>query len=201
MGTKTERPDGTTSCTVTKNGKEQDAACPSGRTDEPTCRVDCARFAVLAELFFCSAGPSGGADCGQPPEGTTPNPHKQECASASIDRSATPSGHTAGGGQTEGTPRPDCTNADAPGGPTNYGDPNDPNGQEPPDASQIPWLLNDGVTDPVNPGEGEVTSADSGSIRLDMLGTLRDPANPPGTEDPDHNPGGGPPNTGEAERN
>ena len=55
----------------------------------------------------------------------------------------------------------------------------------------------DGVTDPVNPGEAEDLAPES--IRLDMHGTLRDPANPPGSEDSTL-PGGGRPTTGEAER-
>ena len=74
-GTQTERPDGTKTCTTGSGSEEKTAECPAGRTDEPTCQVDCARFAALAELFFCSAGPSGGSDCGQPPEGTQANPH------------------------------------------------------------------------------------------------------------------------------
>ena len=88
-----------------------------------------------------------------------------------------------------------CENVDKPGGPLDYGDPTDPNGAEPADTSQIDRLLNDGVTDPT----GEPEEIATGTIRLDTYGTLRDPANPPGTED--EAPAPGAPTTGDAERN
>jgi hypothetical protein len=182
----------TTNCYSSGNGNK---GCPGGMTDEPSCRTDCARLAMLAGLFACT---SGGADCGRPPEGMRPNPHAQSCAPQAGDTLEAPGGSTTSAGpKREGAAEPDCTTADAPGGPIDYGDPTDPTGDAPPDASQIPHLLNDGVTDPVHPGEDV---ADTGGIKLDMYGTLRDDANPPGGGDPDHNPAGGPPSTGEAER-
>lgn len=181
-----------------KDSKEVD--CGAGMADEPTCRHDCARLAMLAELFACSSGGGGGAECEEPPEGMRRDASAgpdDRCADAEFDTSANHVPLT--GGQKEGTGGRLCSYADKPGGPVNYGDPTDPNAPEPPDESQIVHLLNDGVTDPVNPGEPEEILA--GSARLDMYGTLRDPADPPGTEDSDRIPGGGPPSTGEAERN
>ena len=193
----------TKNCYHSGNGNK---ACPTGMTDEPTCRSDCARLAMLAQLFGCTSGGGGGADCGQPPEGTRGNQHAgPACAAASAgDERADGQPRPPVKAEIEITPgydevHPDCSYAEQAGGPVDYGDPTDPNGAEPPDPSQVLHLLNDGATDPVNPGEPEEVL--DGGIRLDMHGTLRDPANPPGTEDPDHNPGGGPPSTGEAERN
>jgi hypothetical protein len=173
-----------------------------GRTDEPTCRIYCARLAMLTELFACSSGGGGGAECAQPPEGMRPDAFAapdDPCGSGTgTESDASPGRVRVRGGQTEGGFTPDCSYADKPGGPVDYGDPTDPNAPEPPDESQIAHLLNDGVTDPVNPGEPEETVA--GGTKLDTYETLRDPGNPPGTEDGDRIPGGGPPGTGEAER-
>jgi hypothetical protein len=132
-----------------KDSEEVD--CGAGLTDEPTCHTDCARLAMLTDLFVCASG-GGGIECGEAFEGV---------------------------------------------GPADYGDPVDPNGAEPVDTSLFVDPRNDGVTDPVSPGESEETV--DGSIRLDAYGTLRDPANPPGTED--SAPAPGVPSTGEAERN
>ena len=183
--------DGTKSCMVTTADGEESAECPSGMTDEPTCQVDCARLDALTGFFACASGPVG-AECGQPPEGLQPNPGaRPDCPANDTDAVATTApkygdGHVSLAG---------CENVDKPGGPLDYGDPTDPNGAEPADTSQIDRLLNDGVTDPT--GEPEEIAA--GSIRLDTYGTLRDPANPPGTED--EVPAPGAPTTGDAERN
>ncbi len=198
-GVKTEKPDGTTSCKVVTDAGEKDAECPGGMTDEPTCQVDCERLAMLTALFSCA---TGGADCGHAPEGLRPDPSSgPECDDGPInelsvgesDTTTNPVRGSQGGVDGAGA-GPDCTNTDAPGGPVNYGDPLDPNGGEAPDPSQIPYLQNDGVTDPVNPGETEEVA---GGNRLDFYGTLRDPANPPGTDD---TAGPGAPDPSEAER-
>jgi len=204
-GVKTEKTDGTTSCKVITDAGEKDADCPGGMTDEPTCRTDCDRLAMLTELFFCaSGGATPAAECGQAPEGLRPSPSAApDCydeqatnrvTTEGSDVSGTPTVQISGG-QVDGTAKLDCSSADKPGGPIDYGDPTDPNGADPVDPSQVDD--NDGVTDPVNPGEPEEMVA--GSIRLDMYGTLRDPANPPGAEDSAGGPGA--PDTGEAERN
>ena len=184
----------------------QEIDCAAGRTDEPTCRIDCDRLAMLSQLFSCSSGGNGGAECGQPPEGVRPNPSAGPgCDDGRADQRLSdgtfhPIVYTQTDGVFKGNLYLDCSNAEQPGGPIDYGDPTDPNGGEPPDPGQLdPLVVDDGVTDPANPGEPEETLA--GGTRLDTYGTLRDPANPPGTEDPDHNPAGGPPNTSEAERN
>ena len=86
-----------------------------------------------------------------------------------------------------------------PGGPVDYGDPADPNGEPPPDPSNVvDPHKNDGVTDPVDPGEPELVLGAGESISFDMRGTLRDPAGPPGTGD--EAPSASPPNPGDAER-
>lgn len=180
----------------------QEVAC-DGRTDEPSCRIDCARLALLIQLFFCTSGGGGGSECGSPPEGMRPSAAAgtdapcgdQSAVDFSSDSEAEPHDSAP---RTDGTLDPDCTNADAPGGPIDYGDPTDPNGEEPPDVTWLLHLLNDGVSDPVNPGEPEEVV--ESSARLDMYGTLHDPVGPPGTEEEDTIPGGGPPSTGEAER-
>ena len=184
-GTQTERPDGTKTCTTGRGSEEKTAECPAGRTDEPTCQVDCARFAALAELFFCSAGAGGGSDCGQAPEGTQANPHAGpgcEDQTHETTRERWARRQTVqvnlGNGRT-GYATPDCSTADRSGAPSNYGDPNDPNRGDPVDPGA--YDPNDGVTDPANPGEPEELA--TGSIRLDMYGTLRDPVGPHGTED------------------
>lgn len=203
-GVQTERTDGTKSCKVQTADGEQDAECPGGLTDEPTCQVDCARLAMLTELFFCaSGGATPAAECGQAPEGLRPSPSAApDCDDGQATNRITTESDASGaptvqvsGGQVDGYAKPDCSSAEQPGGPIDYGDPTDPNGADPVDPSQVDD--NDGVTDPVNPGEPEEMVA--GSIRLDMYGTLRDPVNPPGTEDSAGGPGA--PDTGEAERN
>ena len=198
-GVQTERADGTTSCKVQTADGEQDAECPGGMTDEPTCQVDCARLTMLTELFFCaSGGATPAAECGQAPDGLRPSASASPDCDDGINRTTTESSYTptvlVSGGKVDGYATPDCSNMDRPGGPIDYGDPTDPNGGEPLDPSQVDG--NDGVTDPANPGEPEEMVA--GSIRLDMYGTLRDPANPPGTDD--SAPGPGAPDTGEAEQ-
>jgi hypothetical protein len=166
----------------------QEVDCGAGMTDEPTCQVDCARLAALTDFFACASGPSG-AECGQAPEGLRPSLTGDHCPTGSgpYDVAQLEDGRVA---------TSDCENADKPGGPLDYGDSTDPNGAEPVDSSQIDRLGNDGVTDPMNPGEPEEVAA--GSIELDIYGTLRDPANPPGTGD--EAPAGGTPTTGDAER-
>ena len=161
-----------------KDSQEVDCG---GRTDEPTCRLDCARLAMLAELFACTSGGGGGADCGQPPEGMSPDPFDDPACDEprTADRPERPPANVPRVSK-DGDWSPTCSNEDRPGSPIDYADPTDPNGPEPPDEGEIVHLLNDGVTDPVNPGEPEETVA--GGTRLDTYGTLRDPADPPGTE-------------------
>ena len=190
-GVQKEAKDGTTSCTVSTADGDKAAECPSGMTDEPTCQVDCARLEALTGFFACASGPVG-AECGQAVEGLRANPGaRPDCPSNDTNAVATTApkygdGHVSVTG---------CENVDKPGGPLDYGDPTDPNGAEPADTSQIDRLLNDGVTDPT----GEPEEIATGTIRLDTYGTLRDPANPPGTED--EAPAPGAPTTGDAERN
>ncbi len=70
--------------------------------------------------------------------------------------------------------------ADKPGGPTDFGNANDPIGDPNSlDVSQIYKHLGPNpVTDPANPGEGGVESVMIESIEQDMAGTLRDGMNP-----------------------
>jgi hypothetical protein len=163
--------------------------CPAERTDEPTCTSNCEQLELFLALFCAES------DCGAPPEGMRPDPEagQEPPCKESGDREV--SGGGTGSAKVEGH-RPSCINADAPGGPVNYGDPLDPNGGEPPDIAQFAHPSNDGVTDPVH-GEPEHTMANT--TKLDMQGTLRDPGDPHGTEDAVPS-GGGPPSTGEAER-
>jgi hypothetical protein len=71
---------------------------------------------------------------------------------------------------------------DRPGGPVDYGNPNDANAANSNiDSFTISSLIGHDptVTDPANPGEdGEMGSLDQGSIHSDMSGTLRDGGNP-----------------------
>ena len=138
MGTKTEHADGTVTChTVTKDG-EQESDCPSGMTDEPTCRSDCERLTYLAALFCDSC---------------------------------------------------DANTTLLAGGPLDFGDPSDPNAEAPLDwGNMFADPRTDGVLDPVSPGEGAEILENA--IALAMLGTLRDPANPPGADDEAPPPGG-----------
>jgi hypothetical protein len=198
--TTTTQRDGTTSQKKTCYKDSEVVDCGAGMADEPTCRSDCGRLEMLAELFACTSGGGGGAECGRPPEGMRPDPFEDPaCAERrTTDGPERPPANVPRA-KKEGASSPTCSSEDRPGSPIDYGDPTDPNGPEPPDEGQIVHLLDDGVTDPVNPGEPEEVL--DGGTRLDTYGTLRDPANPPGTEDADRNPGGGPPSTGEAERN
>lgn len=136
-GTKTEYADGTVRChTVTKDG-EQESDCPSGMTDEPTCRTDCERLTYLAALF---------------------------CDSCDVNTTLLV------------------------GGPLDFGDPSDPNAEAPLDwGHMFADPRTDGVLDPVSPDEGAEILENA--IALAMLGTLRDPANPPGAGDEAPQPG------------
>jgi hypothetical protein len=186
----------TTNCYSSGNGNKE---CPDGMTDEPTCHTGCERLVMLSQVFLCSSGAYVGADCGQAPEGMRPNqsaaPGCDDHPAFRLSTSTSTSSTTSSSSFTKDKPDPDCTSADAPGGPIDYGDPTDPNGAEPADPTQLIRHGDDGVTDPVNPGEPDELVG--GSMKLDMYGTLRDPANPPGTED--SAPSNGPPSTGEAE--
>jgi hypothetical protein len=182
-GTKTERTDGTTTCHTKTSDGEQESECPSGMTDEPSCTSDCARLTMLAGLFFCAGGGDGGAECGQLPEGAG----RSQTCTALVYSGTSPESTDLN----EQRSAYDCgEEVDAL---IDYGDPTDPNGAEPLDWGTFFDPRNDGVTDPVNPGEAEQTL--QAGIALDMFGSLRDPA-PPGGDEP---PTVQPPNPGDAQ--
>ena len=95
--------------------------------------------------------------------------------------------------------------ADRPGGPTDFGNANDPNANV--EQPEFDWSViaahikpDPTVTDPANPGEDDSVSAvTEGNIRLDMAGTLRDGVGP---LDPysDGAPAANRPKSGDAER-
>lgn len=181
-GTKTERADGTVTChTVSKDG-EQESECPSGLTDEPSCRSDCERLTFLAALFcdMCDANttlPEKGSSYGTP------------ASAESVSSGGTQSADIS-------WTWPTIMDLDKAGGPVDYGDPNDPNAAAPIDwGNMFADPRNDGVTDPTEPGETAEMLEDS--IVLAMLGTLRDPPNPPGADDEAPQPGGPPPGADE----
>jgi len=169
-----------------KDSNEVD--CGGGMTDEPTCRTDCSRVAMLGELYLCTSGGSAWTDCGELPEGTR------------KAGGPCPTGEAASAGRGSGGGTYCAGDVDKPGGPVDYGDPAGPNGEPPLDASTfVDPHKNDGVTDPVDLGEPELVLGPGESISWDMRGSLRDPAGPPGTEN--EAPSIVPPNPGDAERN
>ena len=92
------RPSARTGPRAARSTRTATSRMPRARAAGPTsrpARSDCARFAALAELFFCSAGASGGSDCGQPPEGTQANPHAGPGCEDQIHETSV-SGGTAG---------------------------------------------------------------------------------------------------------
>ena len=186
-GVQTEQADGTKTCkTTNKDGKEDDAGCPSGLTDEPNCTSGCERLAFLAALFC--AGDGGG--CGStydPLENNHDDPSKGA-------RPGLPQGESTVGSIV--IPNWAWSNPDHANAPKDYGNPNDPNAGEP---VTLVDPRTDGILDPAEPGEGETETIATASIANDMRGTLRDPVAPPGT-DVVAQPEGTPPHTGDAER-
>ena len=160
-----------------------------GMTDEPSCRVDCERLGMLRSFSFAVAEATLRRSAAR---------HRRAQASRSAPRGAIPRDGSATAPPPDSGDEPDCADAETPGGPSDYGDPTDPNAEEPPDIAWLILVLNDGVTDPVEPGAAEEVVADS--VALAMYGTLRDPAGPPGSQDEDAIPGGGPPDPGDAEQ-
>jgi hypothetical protein len=174
----TERPDGSKSCVVTKDGQEQSTECSGGMTDEPTCRTDCERLSALA-LLFCT-----GCDTGYNP---LENPGNEPSKGPRPDWQGEGAAYTG----PVSIPYWAWSNPDKALAPKNYGDPTDPNYNDP-----VPVVepLFEGDVDPVPPDM--LLDAASETIASAMRNSLYDPPDPQTT---DEAPAGSPPNPGDAE--
>ncbi len=208
-GSQTEKPDGSKSCKDNTAGGEQDAECPAGgMTDEPTCSSSCDHLAVFVWLVGCtgtecSTLPAAASDhgCEATHTATDSEGRAGQGHGGSHSDSAGPMG--APGQGASGVSVADCAGAGKPGGPIDYGNPDDPNAPDPLDPSQFADPRDDGVTDPVDPGEGEngpapVAIFDDGGTTPDLGNPLLDPVAP--WVEVSGPSGDGPPRTGDADR-
>jgi hypothetical protein len=128
--------------------------CPSGMTDEPACRTDCARLALFTVLFCsgCSAGFDPFYNNGEPSNGPRPPLSEERSWTAPIKIAYW---------------------AWSAGAPKDWGDPNDPMASDP-----IPYVdpRFDGNTDPLPPDE--IAAAVSTNIANEVRSALRDPVGP-----------------------